>query len=132
MVDLSAKNFSEKLEEVEFSRIFNDPALDWFPEELEASEKILVLENPSLNPWLVQAQEGEKQFLLVDGYRRMRCLKAAGFDDKSEAGMQDHPCRISKKGHSSVSVAKPPILQTGERFRVTVPSGSSSISRKRG
>ena len=66
MVDLSAKNFSEKLEEVEFSRIFNDPALDWFPEELEASEKILVLENPSLNPWIVQAQEGEKQLLLVE------------------------------------------------------------------
>ena len=58
MVDLSAKNISKKLEEVEFSRIFNDPALDWFPDELEASEKILVLENPSLNPWLVQAQEG--------------------------------------------------------------------------
>ena len=79
MVDLSAKNFSEKLEEVEFSRFFNDPALDWFPEELDASEKILVLENPSLTPWVVQAQEGEKQFLLVDGYRRMRCLKAAQF-----------------------------------------------------
>ena len=62
MVDLSAKNFSEKLEEVEFSRIFNDPALDWFSEELEASEKALVLEKPSLTPWLVQAQEGEKQF----------------------------------------------------------------------
>ena len=89
MVDLSAKNFSENLEEVEFSRIFNDPALDWFPEELDAFEKILVLENPSLNPWLVQAQEGEKQLLLVDGYRRMRCLKAAGFD-----ASQKLECRI--------------------------------------
>ena len=65
MVDLSAKNISKKLEEVEFSRIFNDPTLDWFPEELEASEKILVLENPSLNPWLVQAQEREKQLSLI-------------------------------------------------------------------
>ena len=59
MVDLSAKNCFKNLEEVEFSRIFNDPALDWFPEELEASEKVLILENPSLNPWVVQAQEGE-------------------------------------------------------------------------
>ena len=66
MVDLSAKNISEKLEEVEFSRISNDPALDWFPEELEASEKVMVLENPSLNPWVVQAQAGEKQLLLVE------------------------------------------------------------------
>ena len=89
MVDLSAKNFSEKLEVVEFSRIFNDPALDWFPEELEASEKVLVLDNPSLNPWVVQVQEGEKQLLLVDGYRRMRCLKAAGFDES-----QKLECRI--------------------------------------
>mgnify|MGYP003323907839 CR=1 FL=1 len=64
MVELSVKKISKKLEEVEFSRIFNDPALDWFPEELEESEKVLVLENQSLNPWLVQAQEEEKQFLL--------------------------------------------------------------------
>ena len=97
MVDLSAKNCSEKLEEVEFSRIFNDPALDWFPEELEASEKALVLENPSLNPWLVQAQEGEKQLLLVDGYRRMRCLKAAGFDESQKLECRIIPAEFPKK-----------------------------------
>ena len=97
MVDLSAKNCSEKLEEVEFSRIFNDPALDWFSEELEASEKVLVLENPSLNPWLVQAQEGEKQLLLVDGYRRMRCLKAAGFDASQKLECRIIPAEFPKK-----------------------------------
>ena len=97
MVDLSANNISKKLEEVEFSRIFIDPALDWFSDELEASEKVLVLENPSLNPWLVQAQEGEKQLLLVDGYRRMRCLKAAGFDTSQKLECRIIPAKFPKK-----------------------------------
>ena len=97
MVDLSTKIFSEKLKVVEFSRIFNDQALDWFPEELDASEKVLVLENPSLNPWLVQAQEGEKQLLLVDGYRRMRCLKAAGFDKSQKLECRIIPAEFPKK-----------------------------------
>ena len=85
----------EKLEHVEISHIFRNESLDWFPEELDASEKAQVLEQPSLMPWVVQSQEGGNRFMLVDGYRRLRSLKAMGIKQGMILECRIIPAQIS-------------------------------------
>ena len=65
-----------ELEQVEISKIIRNESLDWFPEELDASEMEQIQEQPSLMPWVVQSQKEENRFMLVDGYRRMRSLQS--------------------------------------------------------
>ena len=65
-----------ELEQVDISKIIENESLDWFPEELDASEMAQIQKQPSLMPWVVQSQKEKNRYMLVDGYRRMRSFQS--------------------------------------------------------
>ena len=86
-----------ELEQVEISKIIWNESLDWFPEELDASEMEQIQEQPSLIPWVVQSQKEENRFMLVDGYRRMRSLQSNKVDIGRKIECRIIPHHVSMK-----------------------------------
>ena len=59
----STHSVLNELEQVEISKIIGNESLDWFPEELDASEMEQIQEQPSLIPWVVQSQKEKNIFV---------------------------------------------------------------------